>query len=108
MRMPDSPNEAHPEPTELLTEAEAAARLRIGERTLRDIRNRGEIPYVRIGMRKIFYRAKDCENYIASRLQNDTPPRPTMRRTQRRRAGDIIPFSELMDAKGRKFPDYME
>lgn len=97
-----------PQVTELLTEKEAAGRLRIGERTLRDIRNRGEIAFVRIGMRKILYRAEDCEKYIASRLCNETPPQPTMRRTLRRRPDDIIPFSELMKAKGGKFPDYME
>jgi excisionase family DNA binding protein len=93
--------------TVLLTEKELADRLRIGERTMRGIRQRGEIAYVRIG-RKVLYRAEDCENYIASCVRNHTPPQPTMRRALRRRPGDIIPFSELMEAKGGKFPEYME
>lgn len=79
--------------TVLLTEEEAAARLRIGTRTLRGIRQRGEIAYVPIG-RKILYRAEDCERYIAWCVRNDAPPQPTMRRTLRRRSGGIIPFSE--------------
>ena len=56
MSMPNSANETPLETTELLTEKEAAARLRISERTLRKIRSSGEIPFVQIGMRKIFYR----------------------------------------------------
>lgn len=79
--------------TVLLTEKELADRLRIGERTIRGIRQRGEIAYVRIG-RKILYRAEDCEAYIRSCVRSDTPARPAMHRTLRRRSGDIIPFSE--------------
>ncbi|OWQ95123.1 helix-turn-helix transcriptional regulator [Sphingopyxis witflariensis] len=84
---------------ELLTEKEAAARLRISERTLRDIRGRGEIAYVRISARKILYRLEDCDNYIASRVRQNTPLQPTERRTSRKRADGIIPFSQLMREK---------
>ena len=81
--------------TQLLTEMEAATRLRIGERTLRGIRQRGEIRYILIGARKIFYRPEDCEEYLAARLRVEQPC-PTNRRTQRasRNTGNIVPFSQ--------------
>lgn len=42
---------------ELLTEREAAAVLHVSARTLRDLRSRGMIRYVRPSPRKVFYRA---------------------------------------------------
>ena len=43
----------------LLTEAEAAAQIGVAARTLRALRARGEIRYVRPSPRKIYYRAED-------------------------------------------------
>lgn len=82
--------------TALLTEHEAAERLRIGERTLRGIRQRGEIRYILIGARKIFYRPEDCEEYLAARIRVEQPC-PTGSKRQRRNAysdSKIIPFSK--------------
>ncbi|UKK84715.1 helix-turn-helix domain-containing protein [Sphingopyxis sp. BSN-002] len=81
--------------TQLLTEMEAATRLRIGERTLRSIRQRGEIRYVLIGARKIFYRPEDCEEYLAARLRVEQSC-PTNRKVRRGNGdiGKIIPLSQ--------------
>lgn len=84
------------EMTELLTPDEAAARLRVKERTLRGIRQRGEIRYVLIGARKIFYRPEDCEEYLAAQVRVEQVC-PTGSKSQRRKAssdGKIIPFSK--------------
>jgi len=81
---------------DLLTEREAAERLRVCERTLRGLRKRGLIRYVAITKRKIMYRPEDCAEYVESRLRQESPandraaPRPI-----RRRSGNIIPFSKL-------------
>ncbi len=82
--------------TDLLTEMEAAARLRISSRTLRSIRQRGEIRYILIGARKIFYRPEDCEEYLAARLrvEQPCPTSNTPKRRARRNSGDIVPFSQ--------------
>lgn len=80
---------------ELLTEAEAAARLRLSPRTLRSIRRQGQIRYIALSARKIAYRAEDCEEYIAKQVRiselPSTAPRPSKRP---RRSGKIIPFSQ--------------
>lgn len=83
------------EMTQLLTEMEAAMRLRIGERTLRGIRQRGEIRYILIGARKIFYRPEDCEEYLAARLRMEQPCQTSTKRRRQRNAnvGNIVPFS---------------
>lgn len=80
--------------TVLLTEPEAAIRLRISARTLRSIRGRGEIAYVRMGMRKVLYRAADCDAYVASCVQPDPPTQPTHCRMARSQSDVIIPFSQ--------------
>lgn len=82
--------------SQLLTEPEAAERLRIGERTLRDIRKRGGIRYVLIGARKIFYRPEDCDEYVAAHVRVEQPchmqskPRRIRRGDQ---SNNIVPFS---------------
>jgi hypothetical protein len=85
--------------TPILTEAEAAALLRIGERTLRDIRRRGEIRYIALTARKIAYRPEDCEEYLAARLRVEQPC-DTRQKPKRARgaatSGKIIPFSKLV------------
>lgn len=84
--------------TILLTEPEAAERLRIGERTLRGIRQRGEIKYVLIGARKIFYRPEDCDEYVAAHVRVEQPC-PIQRKPKRQKAGN---FGNVV-----AFPDYM-
>lgn len=80
----------------LLTEAEAAERLKIGERTLRDLRRRGLIRYVALTARKIMYRPEDCADYVESRVrQNDPPARAGRPRRTSRRTGIVIPFSQI-------------
>lgn len=80
---------------ELWTEAEAAARLRMSERTLRELRRVGKIRYVALTTRKIFYRPEDCAEYLEAcvKLNDNAPTRPMPKR-QPRRAGAIVPFSQ--------------
>jgi hypothetical protein len=92
--------------TQLLTEAEAAQLLRIGERTLRELRRDRKIRYVAITARKIAYRLEDCEEYIASCVRLDSAERGDARQGQGKggrgrarpaapmRTGDIVPFSQ--------------
>lgn len=105
---------------ELLTEKEAAARLRISERTLRNIRGQGDIAYVRIGKRIVRYRPEDCDSFIESRVHRAKPPQPTFnnriqvggeRRAggeiskallERQRANGIVPFSQREGAKKKR------
>jgi hypothetical protein len=54
------------DPSDLLTEEEAARRLRCGVRYLGYQRARGEIPFARIAG-KVVYRREDIEEYIARR-----------------------------------------
>lgn len=61
--------------TRLLTEEEAAQFLRIGTRTLRELRRDRQIRYVAISARKIAYRLEDCEEYIAARVRLDSAPK---------------------------------
>ena len=81
--------------SDLLTEAEAARRLRLGARTLRDLRRRGLIRYVALTARKIMYRPEDCTAYIESRVQlNEPAPKAGRPNRTRRRSAVIIPFSQ--------------
>lgn len=63
--------------TALLTEAEAAAIIRVSERTLRSIRAKGMIRYVRPSPRKVFYTPEDCAEYLEKHSGRDTPPCPS-------------------------------
>ena len=95
--------------TQLLTEAEAADYLRIGTRTLRELRRQRKIRYVALTDRKIAYRLEDCEEYIASRLRLDSVPvradpagpgacgkgqRGRARAGAPVRHGNVVPFSQ--------------
>lgn len=93
----------------LLTEAEAAEFLRIGTRTLRELRRARKIHYVALTARKIAYRLEDCEEYIASCVRLDSGARASDRsgkvegtRGRKRQAaprqGNIIPFSQRKTA----------
>lgn len=90
--------------TDFLTSKQAADRICVGERTLRDLRKRGLIRYVAVTERKIMYRPEDCDEYLASRLRRDEscpkhqkPPRRTKGRQYR---GNVIPFEKLAEQRG--------
>lgn len=84
----------------LLTEAEAAEHLRIGCRTLRDLRNKGKIKFVRVTARNIAYRPEHLEEYVALCVQRQDEPADPMPKGKRRSAkgpavaGVIVPFSQ--------------
>lgn len=81
----------------LLTEPEAAKRLRIGERTLRNLRANGLIRYVALSTRKIAYRPEDCDEYVESQIKRAEPPRgkpqPKAKISQRK-PGNVVPFTQ--------------
>ena len=82
----------------LLSEPEAAARLHISPRLLRDLRKHGEIRYVALSARRIAYREEDCAEYIANRVRKAEPcPEAKPKPSVQKRAGssNIIPFSQL-------------
>ena len=57
----------------LLTPPQAAARIGISERTLRDLRKAGEIAYVALDGRKIRHTESDIADYLTLRHRRDTP-----------------------------------
>jgi excisionase family DNA binding protein len=80
----------------LLTEEEAAEALKLCPRTLRKLRQAGEIRYVALTGRKIAYRPEDCVAYVESRVRQAEPtpvPRMRGRAVGNRRGGNIVPFS---------------
>lgn len=80
----------------LLTEAEAAQRLRVCTRTLRKARHSGLLHYVLIG-RAVRYTLADLESYIdrLRQVQPLCPPTTSTRRSTAptKRRGEIVPFS---------------
>jgi hypothetical protein len=86
----------------LLTEPEAAERLRICTRTLRKARQSGLLHYVLIG-RAVRYTVADLESYIdrLRQVQPACPPSGPTRRISKRssRAGEIVPFT-VRNARG--------
>lgn len=81
--------------TDLLTHDQAAARLRVCAKTLRQLRQQGLIRYVAVSARKIFYRPEDCDAYLASCERVDVPQAPTRRRSSSRlRSGaNVVSFT---------------
>lgn len=81
----------------LLTEAEAADRLRVCTRTLRKARHAGLLHYVLIG-RAIRYTVSDLESYIERlrQVQPTCPPKEPTRRISQpsRKSGEIVSFTE--------------
>lgn len=83
----------------LLTEAEAAQRLRLSARTLRNARNDGLLRYVLIG-RSVRYTIEDLESYIDLFRQVTAPcPKPApaspSKRTRRgQQSAVIVPFHQ--------------
>lgn len=84
---------------DLLNPREAAEKLHISERTLRDLKKRGAIRYVALTERRIMYRPDDLADYINGRVRCDE--QELGRDSKKRRASvsgvtqrKIIPFSE--------------
>lgn len=84
----------------LLTEAEAAERLRLCQRTLRKARQEGLLHYVLIG-RAVRYTVADLESYIealrqqvpAQCLRSSQQPARKAHGKRARTGGEIIPFT---------------
>jgi hypothetical protein len=90
---------------DLLTEDEAAARMKICGRTLRKERKAGRVHYVLLG-RCVRYHPDDIAQLIASKRVVDVP-QPTRRTghgdrkvSANHRGGVIVPFSQRQ--RGRK------
>lgn len=78
---------------ELLTDAEAAERLRISARTLREMRARGEIEYVLVG-RKRFYTLAQLAEFIATNSVREERVQPRRNVSIPRPAQGVTKFSE--------------
>src|SRR5687767_10816160 len=75
----------------LLTETEAADALRVCARTLRRLRQRGEIRYVAITRRTVAYRPEDLAAFVEQRTRMCQDSTPTRRiRAARQRHGDSV------------------
>jgi hypothetical protein len=89
----------------LLTEEQAAARLLMNPRTLRKLRQAGEIRYVALVGRKIAYRLEDCDAFVEQRLRLATPldlPRLAGRgraRPRPRQDGNVLSFMARRQAR---------
>jgi excisionase family DNA binding protein len=57
--------------SDLLTASQAAARLNISERTLRKLRQSGQIPYIALTDRLFRYTTEDCDEYVATRRRKE-------------------------------------
>ncbi|WP_176497800.1 helix-turn-helix domain-containing protein [Sphingomonas sp. HMP6] len=83
--------------TTLLTPPEAAARIHVSTKTLRQLRREGHIRYVAITDRTIRYRPEDCDEFIASRARK-APECPSTRKKTRRisttiSSGKVVAFT---------------
>jgi excisionase family DNA binding protein len=85
----------------LLSPEQAAERLHVSERTLRDMKRRGVIRYVAITARKIAYREDDLEEFVDSHTRQDEPVRtaPVVKSKPRKGGGVVIPFSQLVGSR---------
>lgn len=91
---------------DLLTPDEAAARVRVCTKTLRQLRQQGLIRYVQVSPRKIFYRPEDCDAYLENCSTFAVPSMPTKRRRHRlRNEQNVVSFTarrqERLAARGR-------
>jgi excisionase family DNA binding protein len=82
--------------TALLTHDQAAARIGVCAKTLRQLRKQGMIRYVAVTGRKIFYRPEDCDAFLESRVTVDVPAEPTHRRRGKRlrNGGNVVSFMD--------------
>jgi hypothetical protein len=89
----------------LLTEEQAAERLQMHPRTLRKLRQTGQIRYVRPTERMIRYRPEDCAAFIERQAVVETPVelgqlRPRGRaRPQRKDSGNVLSFTARRQAR---------
>ncbi len=83
--------------SDLLTPEEAARRIRVSTKTLRQLRRDGLIRYVAVTQRKILYRPEDCAAFVEARLRTDDPQQPPKPRPRRRtglkKAGNVVSFT---------------
>ncbi|WP_408022279.1 helix-turn-helix domain-containing protein [Sphingomonas aquatilis] len=93
---------------ELLTPEEAAKRIHVCTKTLRQLRQDGHIRYVAITDRKIRYRPEDCDEFIASRARKAPECPSTLRRTRptttTTSSGRVVGFSARRAAKANARP----
>jgi hypothetical protein len=81
----------------ILLPEEAAAELRISERTLRRLKAQRLIRYVRISERKWGLRPSDIAAYLADRVEQEADMAPIKTRTRMKRgreAGNVVYFSQ--------------
>lgn len=83
----------------LLTPREAAKRLLISERTLRDLKRTGAISYVAVGARRIAYREEDLTAFIESRVRQE--PSPQQRSSPGRKFSEILAEKAAQRASGK-------
>jgi excisionase family DNA binding protein len=81
----------------LLTEEEAASFLRVNPRTLRKVRDRGEIAFVRIG-RCVRYSPKEIKQFVARvTVANQVAGVTNVRtRSAARTSGTVVPFTQIV------------
>lgn len=79
----------------LLSEAEAAKALLICTRTLRRLRQRGEIRFVAITSRSVAYRPEDLQAFVEKRSQtcNDNSPTRRSRPKRPHSGGEVVGFT---------------
>lgn len=87
-----------------MTEEQAAERLLMHPRTLRKLRQEGQIRYVRITSRKIGYRPEDCAAFAERRCRLEIPvetaPLPRGRaRPKPKNDGNVLSFMERRRAR---------
>lgn len=90
---------------ELLTEAEAAKRLRMSARTLRRIRLGGKIRYIQPTPRKIFYHPDDLAQFIAAHAKENaclSTSRKARTSGTLISSSRVIPFTALEHRHDRK------
>jgi len=80
--------------TGLLTHDQAAAHIRVCEKTLRSLRQQGLIPYVAVTKRKKLYRVEDLDAYLAAQVTREVY-QPTERRRDKRlrNAPNVVSFT---------------
>lgn len=84
---------------DLLSAHDAAKRLMVSERTLRDLKRTGAIRYVAVTGRRVAYRPEDLADFITRRVRCDEhtePKKPSKRRASVSGAAvaNIVPFSQ--------------
>ena len=87
----------------LLTEAEASESLRVCERTLRDMRRTGELPFVLI-RRRVFYTMADIDAYIEGQRQWASIAATTRRSGGTASPSTVVGFEEARDRLRKASP----